>query len=38
MAYTYQILKANRVGLDADESYVIVRNGISFFKDFRWRA
>lgn len=31
-ANEYEILQSNKVGLDANESYIIVRNGISFLR------
>lgn len=32
MTETYQILQSSKVGLDSEESYVVVRNGISFLR------
>lgn len=32
MKDTYQILESNKVGLDSEEGYVVVRNGMSFLR------
>lgn len=32
MMDTYRVLKSNKVGLDSEEGYVVVRNGISFLR------
>lgn len=32
MADTYRVLQSSKVGLDSEESYVVVRNGISFLR------
>ena len=32
MAETYQVIQSSKVGLDSEESYIVVRNGISFLR------